>query len=324
MWLAFALACFFAWGTADLFYKRGAVENEKLSHLKTSVVVGIVMGATAIVTLFVKSVSYDLINLLVYLPVSFFYISSMTVGYFGLRYLEVSVSSPVQNASGAVSAILLMIFLREFPGFPTLAAMILITGGVVFLGILERRKEVLYLKENEKKYKIGFIAFMMPVFYCILDAMGTFLDGYYLDDWRRSPLIGVTEDNIEDVANISYQLTFLIAALILLFYILVIRKEKFVIRQQGNRLFAALFETGGQLAYVYAMSGNAIAAAPVVAGYCVFSMILGRIFLREKLTWKQYLAIGLVVAGIVILGVLEGLESAEEAEEAVETLLRIG
>ena len=202
--------------------------------------------------------------------------------------------------------------------------MVLITAGVVLLGILERRKEVRYLEEHERKYKIGFIAFMMPIFYCILDALGTFLDGYYLDDWERSPLIGVTEDNIEDVANVSYQLTFLIVALILLFYILVIKREKFVIKQQGNRLVAALFETGGQLAYVYAMSGNGIVAAPVVASYCVFSMILGRIFLKEKLTWKQYLAIGLVVAGIVILGVLEGLDVAQEAEEAVTALLQAG
>ncbi|MBP1587953.1 MAG: EamA family transporter [Clostridia bacterium] len=324
MWLVFALVCFFAWGAADLFYKRGAVENEKLSHLKTSVIVGLVMGVTAIVTLLVKNVNYDFRNLLVYLPVSFFYISSMTVGYFGLRYLEVSVSSPVQNASGAVSAILLMIFLQELPGIPDIVSMVLITAGVVLLGILERRKEVRYLEEHERKYKIGFIAFMMPIFYCILDALGTFLDGYYLDDWERSPLIGVTEDNIEDVANVSYQLTFLIVALILLFYILVIKREKFVIKQQGNRLVAALFETGGQLAYVYAMSGNGIVAAPVVASYCVFSMILGRIFLKEKLTWKQYLAIGLVVAGIVILGVLEGLDVAQEAEEAVTALLQAG
>ena len=318
MWLLFALISFFAWGAADLFYKKGSAENEKYSHLKVSIVVGVVMGATAVVTLLTKGIHYDFRNLLVYLPVSAMYISSMTVGYFGLRYLEVSVSSPIQNASGAVSAILLMVVLRELPDVFTLVAIILITAGVVLLGILERRREVEYLKETDRKYKIGFVAFMMPILYCVLDSLGTFFDGWYLDDWEKTPLIGVTEDTIEDVANVSYQLTFLIVAAVLAFYVFVIRKQKLAFfREEGqrtpttvHRVVAAVFETVGQLAYVYALSGNAIAAAPVIASYCVASLVFGRIFLREKLTWQQYAAVALVVAGIVIMGVLEGLEAA--------------
>ncbi|MBQ3894870.1 MAG: hypothetical protein II739_06045, partial [Clostridia bacterium] len=81
MWLLFALISFFAWGAADLFYKKGSAENEKFSHLKVSIVVGVVMGATAIVTLLTKDLNYDFRNLLVYLPVSAMYIASMTVGY---------------------------------------------------------------------------------------------------------------------------------------------------------------------------------------------------------------------------------------------------
>ena len=318
MWLLFALISFFAWGAADLFYKKGSAENEKYSHLKVSIVVGVVMGATAVVTLLTKGIHYDFRNLLVYLPVSAMYISSMTVGYFGLRYLEVSVSSPIQNASGAVSAILLMIVLRELPDIYTAIAIVLITAGVVLLGILERRREVEYLKETERKYKIGFVAFMMPILYCVLDSLGTFFDGWYLDDWEKTPLIGVTEDTIEDVANVSYQLTFLIVAAVLAFYVFVIRKQKLAFFcEEGqrtpttvHRVVAAVFETVGQLAYVYALSGNAIAAAPVIASYCVASLVFGRIFLREKLTWQQYAAVALVVAGIVIMGVLEGLEAA--------------
>ena len=320
MWLLFALISFFAWGAADIFYKKGSAENEKYSHLKVSIVVGIVMGATAIVTLLTKDLNYDFRNLLVYLPVSAMYIASMTVGYFGLRYLEVSVSSPIQNASGAVSAILLMIVLRELPDIYTAIAIVLITAGVVLLGILERRREVQYLKETEKKYKIGFVAFLMPILYCVLDSLGTFFDGWYLDDWEKTPLIGVTEDTIEDVANVSYQLTFLIVAAFLAIYVFVIRKQKLTFyREEGHktpttvhRIVAAVFETVGQLAYVYALSGNAIAAAPVIASYCVASLVFGRIFLREKLTWKQYVAVALVIAGIIIMGVLEGIEAAAE------------
>lgn len=310
MWLVYSLISFFAWGAADLFYKKGADPSERYTHLKTAVMVGLVMGAAAAVTLLTKDLGYDPRNILVYMPVSLMYILSMIVGYFGLRYLMVSVSSPIQNASGAVSAILLMIVLRELPDAWTLAAIAVITCGVIALGVYERRSEIAAGTLKDKKYRIGFAAFFMPILYCVIDSLGTFLDGWYLDDIASTPLLGVTEETLEDTANVSYQLTFLIAALLLLVFLLFVKKEPFRIRGQKDRLLAALFETGGQIPYVYAMSGNGIAAAPVIASYCVCSLVLGRIFLREKLSRGQYAAVALVVAGIVILGILEGLSSA--------------
>lgn len=307
MWLIFALITFMAWGTADLFYKKGAVEGERYSHLKTSILVGTVMGITAFATILIKGIDYDFRNMLIYFPVSAMYILSMTVGYFGLRYLELSVSSPIQNASGAVSCLLLMLVLHEIPDTLSSIAIVLITAGVILLGILERKKENDFRETSDKKYKIGFAAFMMPVLYCIIDSLGTFMDGWYLDDIASTPLVNVTAENFEDVANISYELTFLLAAILLFLYVRVIKKEPVHIPDQKNRLFAAIFETVGQFTYVYAMSGNGVVAAPVVAAYCVASVILARIFLREKLSGAQYGAVAPVILGILLLGLVEGL-----------------
>lgn len=307
MWFIFALLTFFAWGTADLFYKKGSVENEKYSHLKTSIMVGLVMGAVAIGTIIFKGIDYDPINLLIYLPVSAMYILSMTVGYFGLRYLELSVSSPIQNASGAVSCLIMMVVLRELPGILEGIAVIVITFGVVMLGVFEKQKEDEFVEENNRKYKIGFVAFMMPILYCIIDSLGTALDGIYLDDFSSTPLRNVTEANFEDVANISYMLTFLIVALLLILYVYVIKREPLKIDGQGSRGLAAVCETVGQFTYVYAMSGNGMVAAPMIASYCVVSVVLARLFLKEKLTLKQYIMIVCVFIGILLLGISEGL-----------------
>ncbi len=307
MWLLFALITFTAWGTADLFYKKGAVENERYSHLKTSIMVGVVMGLVAVGTIVFRGVEYDPVNLLVYLPVSAMYILSMTVGYFGLRYLELSVSSPIQNASGAVSSLLMMLVLRKLPSAAECVAVVLITFGVVMLGVLEKRRENQFVSENNRKYKIGFVAFLMPIAYCIIDALGTALDGIYLDDISSTPLKNVTEANIEDVANISYMLTFLLVAVVLAIYVYGIKREPLKLRQQKDRTLAAACETAGQFTYAYAMSGNGMVAAPLIASYCVASVVLARIFLKEKLTKMQYLMIGSVFAGILLLGILEGL-----------------
>ncbi len=317
-WFLFAFLTTIAWGIADLFYKKGADESDKYSHLKTSIMVGLVMGIHAIYTLITKDLNYNFMNVLVYLPVSLMYILSMVIGYFGLRYLELSISSPVQNSSGAVVSLMCLIFLGDtlindslaniHPWLPLLplVGVLLICIGVIALGVVEKKESDKLTENGDRKYKIGFIAFMMPILYCIIDAMGTFFDAYYLDDIASTPLLNVTEATFEDVANVSYELTFLICAIIL-FVLLMFKKQTMAPKLQGNRLAAAIFETAGQFCYVHVIGGNAVVAAPMIAAYCVVSMILSRIFLKEKLNLAQYITIFIVIAGIILLGISDGL-----------------
>ncbi len=310
MWLIFTLLTTFLWGAADLFYKKGARGGEeKYSHLLTGICVGLVMGVHAAFVLLTSDVGYDPINIIIYLPVSLFYIISMVVGYLGLKYLELSISSPVQNSSGALVCILCVIFLGQELDLLSGISVVVITLGIVLLGWAEKTRSS-EIAPEDKKYSRSVMALIFPLIYCILDAMGTFLDAFYLDDINATPLVGVNEENFENVANISYEITFLIAAAIMLIYILVIKEEKIEIPKQSDKLIAAVFETAGQFFYVYAMSGNAVVAAPVIGAYCVVSAGLAAIFLREKLKPLQYAAIVAVVIGIVLLGVVEGFAEA--------------
>lgn len=304
MWFIFALLVMLFWGTADLFYKKSADQEEKYTHLKTVVAVGIVMGFHAIFTLLTNDLNYDLKNILMYLPVSSMYILSMAIGYFGLRYLELSISSPIQNTSGIIVSILCFLILKETMSPMSVVAIIIIAIGLFALGFIERKANS---SENpeDRKYKIGFVAFFMPILYCIIDSLGTFFDAYYLN-LETTPLVNFTEGNLELIANISYELTFLIVAIVCLIF-LIVKKSKTTKETVKNNFLAAIFETAGQFFYVYALSGNAIIAAPMVASYCVVSMILSRIFLKEKLTKKEYLSLILIIIGIIILGVVEEL-----------------
>lgn len=127
MWFVFALITLLAWGVADLFYKKGADEKDKYSHLKTAMMVGFVMGIHAVGMLIFTDMNYDIRNMIVYLPVSLMYILSMTIGYFGLRYLEVSISSPIQNSSGAITCVLCFLFLHQVLDHISMIAIICIT-----------------------------------------------------------------------------------------------------------------------------------------------------------------------------------------------------
>ena len=48
----------------------------------------------------------------------------------------------------------------------------------------------------------------------------------------------------------------------------------------------------------------------MVASYCIVSVILSHIFLRERLKKPQYICVMLVIIGIVLLGISDGLAEA--------------
>ena len=302
MWLFFTLATTLLWGVAELFYKKGSFEEPKYDHLRVCILVGVVMGIHAVFTLLTSDVGYDPMNLIAYLPVSMCYIVSMACSYFGIRFIEESLSDPIENTAGAMCCLLCVIFLGEQIGLGIWVAIIITLIGIIGVSYTEK-KEGQARKERLGK-KLAIIAFAMPFCYAIIDALGSFLDIFFLE-METSPLIGVTEQNIELVANISYELTFAIVALVL-FIFMMIKGVKFELPKQKDKALAAVCETAGQLTYVYAMSGNGAIAAPIISCVCVVSLILSRIFLKEKLTKKQYFFIGIIIIGILMLAVIEG------------------
>lgn len=302
MWFVFTVATTLIWGAAELFYKKGARPNEKYSHLKIGICVGAIMGLHAVFTLLTQDINFDPINILRYLPVSLLYIGSMVFSYFGMRFIEESISDPIENTSGAICSLLCVIFLKERIGVLSAIAIIVIAVGILGVGFLENHGETDRKKKLGKKLAI--VAFCMPFLYAILDAVGSFLDVFYLEDVSTTPLVGVTEETIEQVANTSYEITFALFALVL-FIFLKSRKVKFELPKQKEKVIAAVLETAGQFTYVFAMSGNGAIAAPIISSVCIVSLLLSRIFLKEKLSVKQYLFIALVIIGILLLSTAE-------------------
>lgn len=325
MWLVFTLITVLLWGLAELFYKKGSIAHEKYSHLKTTIFVGFTMGIHAIIILLTQNLGFDPMNMIYYIPVSLCYIISMTCSYFGIRFIEESISDPIENTSGAIVPVLCAVILHTEIAPWSIVAIIVIVIGVLGVGFLENTGKTDRKKKLGKKLAI--IAFAMPFCYALLDAVGTFLDIYYLD-MGTTLLVNVTEDTIENVANTCYELTFLLIAVALLIFLLIKKVKLFsidgndelategeVVKQnvfqkvlvQKDKILAALCETLGQFAYVFALSDNGAIAAPIIcSGVVITSLLLSRFFLKEKLTKLQYLFIIIVLIGIVILSIVEG------------------
>ena len=301
MWFWFSLIALLCWSGSDLFSKIGCQDaDDKLGHLKMVMAVGLVMGLHAAYEIFIGGVEISWQIMLTYLPVSALYIGSMTVGYLGLRYIELSISSPICNSSGALVAVLTLATAgRSELAAAQLWATALICAGVIGLGIVEAREDEDLRKARQesanRRYAKSALALVLPVIYCLLDALGTFADSKVLETLS------------EDSANCAYELTFLLAGAASFVYVVLIRREKLRPRQEAPKYAGAVFETAGQFAYIYALADTAHVAlsAPLISAYCVVSMVWSRLFLKEKLSPRHYAMISLVVIGIVILGIFD-------------------
>ena len=302
MWFWLSLATLICWSGSDVFSKIGCRDaDDKNSHLKMVMAVGLVMGLHAAYEVFVVGTEISTEIILTYLPVSLLYIGSMVMGYAGLRYIELSISSPICNSSGALVAVVtfLVFGLSDYSPL-AIVAVGLVCVGAIGLGVvdfmeddelrLERQKESNYV------YAKSWIAIALPVAYCILDAIGTFADNRVLE---------LIAD--EASANVAYELTFLAAGIVSFIYVALIKKERIVPKAEAPKYAGAICETAGQFAYIFAIADTEHLAmsAPIISSYCAASVLWSRIFLKEKLSKKHYLMIVLVVAGIAIMGLLD-------------------
>lgn len=299
-WFWFSIIALLCWSGSDFFSKLGCRDaRDKYSQFKMVMAVGTVMGLHALYQIFVGGVSVSWQVIWTYLPVSLLYIASMTLGYVGLRYIELSISSPICNASGALVAIIAIVTgTAEVMEVPQYIAIFLACAGVIGLGFVEANEdeELRAARQAASNYKYAksWLALAMPIAYCLLDAAGTFADDLVLQTLN------------EDSANVAYELTFLAAGVICFIYTCIIKKQKLVPKMEAPKYIGAAFETAGQLAYIYALaSGESALAAPIISSYCMASVLWSRLFLKEKLSWKHYACIFVTFAGILIMGIYD-------------------
>lgn len=306
MWFGLSLVAILFWSLTDLFSKAGSKREDKYSHWKMAMMVGFVMGIHALIMILLGE-EFRLRDMLTYFPASAMYILAMVIGYVGLRYLYLSLSSPICNSSGAVATILCFFLLGERLAVWQYVGVGMIVASVFALSVTEkvyetRERRLAGAAPPDRKYTHSFLAILLPVLYCIIDALGTYADGLLLYEYDDDGTI-VSGVIAEGPANIAYELTFLLIAVFAFIYVVIIKKQRLSLRYEMPKIGGALCETAGQFAYIYAIAQNTMAAAPLISSYCVLSLVWARVFLKEKLTWVQYVFIALAAAGIVVMGI---------------------
>ena len=318
MYYIFSILALLCWSGSDLFSKMGTKERDKNSHWKVVFAVGLIMGIHFFMTLIGgavidRTIGVDGVNKIVasllytdfkpmdfviYLPVAGLYILAMVLGYIGLRYIELSISSPICNSSGALAFLLCVIFgifSTDDITAVTVIGVVMITAGIIALGFVEQKEDEEIKKARQemanRKYTKSILALLLPISYLIIDALGTVGD----------ELMFAKTDITDYAANSAFELTFFILAIFAFIWIKLVKKDT-IFKGNKNLFRGGLCETVGQVFYMAVMFSDFSAGMVIISAYCAISVLWSRIFLKEKMSWKHYAAIAVVIAGIVILG----------------------
>ena len=313
-WLLLTLSCIILWGITDILYKKSSDYNDPLSQYKTFVWIGIVMAPAGIIMALCSETLLDSIMMvkdnLYLIPLCIFYAIALFFGLLGAKHLDASVVSPLENIDGAMAAIILYFFflftgrshITDSIGVVEMIATLSIVVGVVLLGIQEQTlsKQEAHLSEDKKRHRLGALALIFPIIYNLVDAVSMVAVG-----------ITVSEETDVAIPDIDFfifeSLGFVIVAICMWLYMLIVKKYKYdpFKKEELVRCGAATGETFGTMTYIFAVAGNPILTAPITSSYCLVTIVLARIFLKERLTKKQYLSLAFLVVGIALLGVSE-------------------
>ena len=279
------------------------------------------MGIHAIYEVTFGGVPLSFNDIIVYLPASALYILSMVIGYVGLRYIELSISSPICNCSGAFALIMNIAYFGVkwveddsdaiFLNGPIICGAVFIIIGIISLGIVDYFEDsetrALRQSASNRKYSKSVLAILLPVMYCVLDSLGTFVDTIIADNYcAMLEQGGKSAEEAEllcgDVLNTAYEFTWLFMAAIFAVYVFVVKKEKIDFKFDGIKTIGGICETVGQVFYMMVVVSEYKVGLVIISAYCAVSFIWSRLFLKEKLSAKHYLALAAIFIGIFILG----------------------
>ena len=314
IWLILTLSCIILWGTTDILLKESLQCSDSLSHFKTFVWIGLIAASSCVVVAFCSDTLPDSIRALtdnLYLiPVTVFYVVAMFFGLLGAKHLDASVVSPLENIDGAITAIILYLFffltgrshVTDSIGIMDIIGTVAITMGVILLGIQEHKlsKQEINLEEDKKKHRLGALALLFPIAYNLADAVSMVATGITVS--------GEAEVEIPEIDFFFFEcFGFLVISIFVWLYMLIAKKHVYnpFNKAELPRIGAATCETMGTLTFVFAVGINPILTAPITSSYCLVTIVLARIFLKERLTRNQYLSLALLVVGIALLGVSE-------------------
>ncbi|MFH1511046.1 MAG: DMT family transporter [Candidatus Woesearchaeota archaeon] len=280
----FALLAMVLWGFEELFLKKAISGMKSMTTLLINTIVGILVVA-CFVLLFLDGFSWlsgvDLWLVLIAAVTSFF-------GYFflykALEAQKLSLIASLDESWIIISVVIAIVLFAELPSFLQVSAIFLVISGAFLVSVNFR--------------SIGGIKLLSGAGFEFASLVFTGI---------TVPLEKVVVQRVGEANAIIY-----IAVLVLplIFLARFVTAERFVRPTWDLARIAAwsgVFDGTAFALYLLALNKLSVAVvAPIIASSVVVSLVLARIYLKEKMTPKEIVGAGLILAGVVILSIRYG------------------
>jgi drug/metabolite transporter (DMT)-like permease len=275
----FGLLAMIAWGVADYF---AAISSRKIGSFQTffwTQVISLIayLGLFAFIPFHFDFSFYSLFlvtltAILMCVAYVFFY-KSIEVG-------KVAIGTSISACWALLTVAIAVVFFRQSLTLLQFFGVLCAMSGILLTSL--KKEDFLKLKSKsfkvEKEILFGLIALSAwGVAFSLIDVLVSTVD------WFRA--------------------IFLIKVLMVIFFAVLPRKEKIKVPQKiWLLLLVGVLETVAYLSYGFGLThGSSTIVAPVSSTYPIVAIILARLFLKEKMEKQQYVGIGFVLAGVVLL-----------------------
>lgn len=310
MWAFYSVMAMLVWGIEDIFLKMSSEKGDKDFNLKIAVSNG-VLSILCFIFATANSESgaslYTLISAdVTVLLAIIIYIAVLIVSFIGAYYMEISVFTPIADASGGFSVLMIILFLwstgskSEVSKYLTpacISGIILTILGVVTLAFLQNR--ISDSGKEKTKLSVSTVAVLFPIGFCLVDALSTCIDS-----------VNMGAEGEAQIGQYDYYRIYMAGAFVvgvISWIILLAKNHKPYMPFHRNSMI--LFSIGiceaiAIVAYLKALGQNAVLSIPISNSYSIVTLIASHIVLKERLRLSQYICIGMVISGIVILSFL--------------------
>lgn len=294
MWIYLTLLSAIFLGIYDIFKKHALKENSVLYVLFFSVLSGgvfVVITGYLILPNFIevtyKNSSIDdfLFHLLVFFK-SFLVGLCWLCAYAALKYLPVSVASPIRSSEPLWTLFIALIFLQERPGLLQIIGVVIILLGYYGFSLISIREGIEFKKN--KWISLAFLA-------AFIGALSSIYDKYLFNSLKLSP--------ISVQIWFSIYMVLLIGLFCILYQVLISRKKlnfewRWSIPFIGISLFFA------DILYFYALNiDDALISIVSVLRRCssVVSFFIGAIIFKEKNIKLKLLGFIIILFGVLLI-----------------------
>ncbi len=284
MGILMGLATMGLWGVAIFL---AAVANKKLENVVVLFwmqIFGFILG---IIYLLIKPVPLPLASIFHYLPqlilIALLQIVAYLSFYRGLAKGQVSMVSAIGASWGLLTAILGVIFLNEVLKLNQILAIVLIALGIVLVSV--NIKEL--ISNRKLKLLVGVQEGLIAMF-----SWGVAL--FFLASLTK------------EIGWFLPAFLFRLFLLIFLSIFILFSKKKFVPAKTefpwGLLLLIGFFDMGAFFTFSIGTSGSyASIVAPIGSAYALVTIILAKVFLKDKIKPNQYLGIAGIIAGLIMI-----------------------